>query len=53
MIQEYPPYVTTEQERQRWDYAKGIAEQTFGDMGKEMVWGATRAIYDSDIPTDT
>lgn len=48
----YPPYVATPEDRQRWDYAKGIAESIFGDLGSAAVWGATRAIYaDPELPT--
>lgn len=51
VIQEYPPFVATAEERERWDAAKAIAEEVFGDLGTAMVWGATRALYDSEIPT--
>lgn len=49
--QDYPPFVTTEQARERWDLAAGIAREVFGDMGESMVWSATRILYNGDIPT--
>jgi hypothetical protein len=50
VIQQYPPYVTTPEDRERWDNAKGIAEALFGDQGEGAVWSATRAIYsDPDL----
>lgn len=52
MIQEYPPFVSTAEEKQRWDNAKGVAEELFGDQGAEQVWSATRAIYNDDSLTD-
>lgn len=51
VIQEYPPFVSTAEARERWDLCRGIAEELFGDLGAEAVWGATRAIFSSDIPT--
>lgn len=44
VIQGYPPFVSPE-DRQRWDNAKGIAEELFGDQGEAQVWSATRAIF--------
>jgi hypothetical protein len=51
LIQEYPPFVTSQADRERWDYSKGVAEAYFGDLGDEAVWGAIRAIFNSDMPT--
>lgn len=50
---QYPPYVTTAAERERWDLAEGIARQMFGDAGPDHVWMATRSIYQGPIPTRT
>lgn len=47
---EYPTYVVTDEERARWDAARGVAELIFGDL-PDQVWQATRAIYGSDVPT--
>lgn len=52
VIQEYPPFVSTPEERQRWDNAKGIAEELFGDQGAGAVWSATRAIYSDEELAD-
>lgn len=46
----YPPYVTTEAERERWDLAVGIAVELFGGVGPDHVWMATRSIYRGSIP---
>lgn len=51
VIQEYPPFVTTAEDRDRWDASLGLAEELFGDLGETMVWGSARAIFNSDIPT--
>jgi hypothetical protein len=51
LIQQYPPFVVSVDQRERWDAAKGIAEAIMGDAGDEAVWGATRAIYFSPAPT--
>lgn len=48
----YPPYISTEDERKRWDLAEGIARLIFDDAGETQVWQATRSIFRSDIPTD-
>ncbi len=50
---EYPPYVVSEEERQRWDLAHGIATELFGDVGPDHVWMAARSIYQGPIPTRT
>ena len=51
---EYPPFVVTEQQKDRWDKAQvaaeAVVEQTGGNA--ETVWLATRSLYNSDIPTD-
>lgn len=49
--QPYPPFVTSAEDRERWDFSQGIAEELFADLGAEQVWSATRAIYSSDLPT--
>lgn len=49
----YPPYVTTEEHRRRWDLSVAAACQALQlpeHTGE--VWQATRALYWSDIPTD-
>lgn len=51
LIQEYPPFVTTAEQKVRWDAAKGIAETVMGDVGEEAIWGATRVLYFSPAPT--
>lgn len=51
LVQEYPPFVTTPEARERWDFSKAIAEDLFGDLGEEAVWGATRVIYSSELAT--
>jgi hypothetical protein len=48
---EYPPYVVTADDKDRWDAAKGIADELFGDQGLGAVWSATRAIYGGPIPS--
>ena len=52
VIQEYPPFIVTDEEKERWDAAAGIANELFGDQGEAQVWASTRAIYNSDIPTN-
>jgi hypothetical protein len=47
----YPPYITTDAERARWDVSAAIADQLFGDLGPEHAWMATRAIYRDGAPT--
>lgn len=47
----YPPYITNDEERRRWDVALAIARQLFGDVDEASVWMATRSIYKGDIPT--
>lgn len=42
---EYPDYVVTPENRERWDNAASAAEELFGDQGAAQVWSATRAIY--------
>jgi len=51
VIQKYPPFVTSAEDRERWDRATDLAQAIFGDDGEAAVWGATRALYNSDIPT--
>jgi hypothetical protein len=43
--EEYPPYVKSESERQRWDTARAVADQIMGDAGPEQVWQMTRSLY--------
>ena len=50
---EYPPYVVSDDERERWDLSLGIATELFGDVGPDHVWMATRSIYRGPIPTRT
>jgi hypothetical protein len=53
----YPPYVQTEEERDRWDAAGEVAKATSelheasGVADNVFVWTAQRALYNSDIPT--
>jgi hypothetical protein len=49
----YPPYVSTESDRRRWDLCAAIATDLFGGVtgSSADVWAATRALYRSDIPT--
>ena len=47
---EYPPYVGTDEQRKRWDFAAGIAEETFPDL-PDQAWQMTRSLYGSDLPT--
>jgi hypothetical protein len=51
----YPPYVITLENKRRWDACEELAEVTFADLDpgqrREQVWYATRAIYNSDMPT--
>jgi len=50
---DYPPYVVSYEERERWDLAVGIATQIFADIGPDHVWLAARSIYHGPIPTRT
>lgn len=47
---EYPSYVVTPDERERWDASKALAELIYDDL-PDQAWAATRAIYGSDTPT--
>ena len=47
----YPPYVSNADDRERWDLAAAIAEETFGEDGPAAVWSATRALFHGPIPT--
>ena len=51
---QYPPYVNTPAERHRWDMSRQAAlrvvEEIEGD--DTTVWLATRALFNSDIPTE-
>lgn len=47
----YPPYVVSPEQRERWDYARGIAEGIFDDEAN--IWQATRSIYQGPTPTRT
>lgn len=47
----YPPYVSGEEQRRRWDLAAAIARRLFGEAGEAQVWMATRSIYRSEIET--
>lgn len=53
----YPGYVQTVEERRRWDAAYGIAEgvsamyERDGDPDPRFTWLATRALYQSELPT--
>jgi hypothetical protein len=49
----YPPWVVSDEERERWDLAEGIARRLFGDVGPDHVWMAARSIYQGPIPTRT
>lgn len=48
----YPPYVTTDEERKRWDYCVAIAENMFEGDDPANAWMAARSIYNSDIPLE-
>lgn len=52
----YPPFVVTPEQRRRWDFCVQGAEGLFADLPEAertvQVWSATRALYNSDIPTD-
>ena len=50
--QTYPPYVTTKEERRRWDLSEAIARQLFGDVSEASAWVAARSIYKGPIRTD-
>lgn len=48
----YPGFISTYAEMRRWELASTLAGEIFGDFGDPgIVWSATRALYDSDIPT--
>jgi hypothetical protein len=51
----YPPYVTTEAQRERFDLSKAIAQRQVelydDDPNPLYVWLTTRWLYHSDIPT--
>lgn len=49
--EELPPYVQTPADRERWDYARGIAVAIFGPDDTANVWQATRSIYQNGPPT--
>lgn len=51
--EEYPPYVTSDEERQRWDVCREIAGATMDGVADEktQVWQMTRSLYQSDTPT--
>ena len=51
---QYPPYVTSETDRLRWDLARSIAEALFADEAgtdPAAILFATRSIYRSPIET--
>jgi hypothetical protein len=50
----YPPYVTTEADRRRWDLSEQAARRVAANIGGDeaTIWLATRSLYRSDIPTD-
>lgn len=50
----YPSYVVTDEQKHRWDMAGKAAREAAGEIeGDETtIWLATRALYNSDIPTD-
>lgn len=42
----YPPYVTTDEDRTRWDNAGTVARINLGEQATdEAVWSMRRAIY--------
>jgi hypothetical protein len=51
----YPPYVVAAEDRRRWDLCAQAAEALFADLDdgerRTQVWSATRAFYQSDMPT--
>lgn len=50
----YPPYVTTESDKERWDICAELARVGFeglDDADEGAVWLATRRFYHSDAPT--
>jgi hypothetical protein len=50
----YPPWVTSAEERHRWDLCLAVARQLFLDPqagSASDVWLATRSLYQSDLPT--
>ena len=48
----YPPYVTTQAERKRWDVSEALARELFGDVSEAQVWQATRSLYHGPIKTE-
>lgn len=52
----YPPFVTNQEQRRRWDLCAKMAENMYADLEESLrrthVWSTTRALYSSDIPTD-
>lgn len=51
----YPPFVTTADEKRRWDACAEAADAMFADLEpaqrREQAWSAARVLYNSDIPT--
>lgn len=50
-VQEYPPFVESDEDRERWDLSLAVAHDLFEDLGPAATWGAARAIFSSDVPT--
>lgn len=44
---EYPDHVGTDEQRQRWDAARAVATQIFGEDDFATIWMATRAMYEN------
>lgn len=55
ILDEYPPYVVSDEDKRRWDLCVEAAEGLYADLPESerraQVWSATRAFYTSDIPT--
>lgn len=48
----YPPYVSSAEERERWDLALAIAMKIFeAPEGSRDVWQMTRSLYHGDLAT--
>jgi hypothetical protein len=51
----YPGFVTTREQKRRWDRAEDLAESMFADLDpaerRVQVWSAIRVFFFSDMPT--
>lgn len=49
----YPPFVSSAEQRRRWDLAEALARALFGDIEspEAAVWQATRSLYRGPLPT--